>query len=249
MRLDTIDRERPGAHEGQRLKRPLAISHPLQRIKRLGSLHGKQRPLVQMLNRDLRGETFVKVGDVVPSGRAVDHHVDAARPAREHQIVENPPSFVEQHRVAHPPELKALHVAREDRFQCFVEPFASDQQLPHMRHIEQPSALPGPLMLGDYAFILDRHAVAGKRHHPCAKGPVQRVERQQVQGIIALGHAQKSVRQSPPGACCTDRLPLSVTEPESFRFAGWRSLPRRWRHKRCVSLSRLPLMHPRGPWA
>ena len=55
---------------------------------------------------------------------------------------------------------------------------AVEQQLAHMADVEQAGILADPQMLGHDAFILDRHLIAGERHHPRAPGAVPAVERQ-----------------------------------------------------------------------
>ena len=51
-----------------------------------------------------------------------------------------------------------------------------------------------PQMLGDDAFILDRHLIAGERHHPRALGAVPGVERKGLVWSVVSVIVQRSHR-------------------------------------------------------
>ena len=122
----------------------------------------------------------------------------------------------------------------------------------------RPAFVAGPQMLGDDAFILDRHLIAGERHHPGAVGAVPGVERERLPGLSVGSSAPRlgsiSLRASrdsgdsrrPPGFGHRPRLSLGPESfprlslgPESFTPSAAR-LPRR------RTLSRLS--GARGPW-
>jgi hypothetical protein len=66
-------------------------------------------------------------------------------------------------------------------FDSRIQIGAGQQQLAHVRHVEQARILARPIVLGDDPFILDRHVIARKRHHPCPARTVPAIQRQRVQ--------------------------------------------------------------------
>src|SRR5207253_5581431 len=117
---------------------------------------------------------------------------------------------------------------------------AMDQQLAHVADVEQPRILPGPQMLGDDAFILDRHFIARERHHPGTLGAVPPVERELLQRLIGFdahsGAPRARLRRPTPG--WTLRLPPpSVAAPESFAPSSaraWEGFPLR---RSCIAVA------------
>src|SRR5262249_10202188 len=94
-------------------------------------------------------------------------------------------------------------------------------QLAHMRDVEEPGGGAGMAMLGDDAGrIMQRHRVAGERHHPGAERLVQSIERRLPQRRRdGQGHRRASDRAD---ACASDSPPLSWTlrdSPEPARTA------------------------------
>jgi hypothetical protein len=61
---------------------------------------------------------------------------------------------------------------------------AGQQGLTHMRNIEQPGALARPAVLGQGAFVLHRHGIAGEGDHAPAKLFMSGVKRRALQRCI-----------------------------------------------------------------
>lgn len=158
-----------------------------QHLGRFRTLQREQRALVEMVEGDLVGQVFAQMADVVPFGRAVDHQIERVGPARDHQVVEHTAVLVEQQRIALLAELEGRQVNRQHRFDRSIEIGAGQEQLPHVRHVEQPGIRPGPFVFGNDApvrpGILDRHVIAGKGYHPGTARAVPAVQRQRAQHL------------------------------------------------------------------
>lgn len=115
---------------------------------------------------------------------------------------------VQQQRVAKLALAQQLEVTRQQGFQRGVSAPAADHQLAHVADVEQAGGLAGPQMLGHNAFVLDRHLVAGERHHPAAARAVPAVQRKRLQlKVHHVGHAKLPASSS-------DRLPaLHIRTP------------------------------------
>src|SRR5262249_34088073 len=101
---------------------------------------------------------------------------------------------------------------------------ASERDLAHMRHVEKAGLRSGMEMLGENARrILDRHLVAGKRHHLGAELAVESVERGPLERRCrrGKGHLGTSDRAE---AAASDTAP-SVVDPESFTPAAGEPRP------------------------
>ncbi len=164
---------------------------PRQHCGRLGPLQGEQRVLVHVLKRDRVGQVFAHVRDVVPLGRAVHHQIERIFQPRDHQIIQHAAIIVDQQRIALLTDLQGRKIDRQDRFERGIKAFARQHQLAHVGDIEQARILARPGVFCHDPFILDRHLIAGERHHPRALCPVpaierQRIERQRLFGINRL---------------------------------------------------------------
>ena len=155
----------------------------------------------------------------------IDDDVEIARRAglgraRDHQIVKHAALVVEQHGVADLARLQALDVggnqALDQRGDLLVRGFAfkpvalrqREEARPHVRDIEQAGMRARPIVLGDQAFELQRHVVAGEiaELRRCARA---RARRAAVFSVIRLrscvsqvraAHAQSARRPRCPGA-------------------------------------------------
>ena len=167
--------------------------------------------------------------DVAMLGRAVDDDVEIARrgawPSRSSMI---PPSSSSSSEYLGFMSAAALKSPGMQRLERRVDVAAVDQQLAHVADIEQAGIFAGPQMLGHDAFILDRHLIAGERHHPPALRAMPRVERQ----LAELGARcrrrlpDRRYRACPaPGSRRSDRcgLPCSSSAPD--RCDGRAALP------------------------
>jgi hypothetical protein len=84
----------------------------------------------------------------------------------EHQVVENSALFIEQQAVALLVQAQVHDIDGHQRFERGGGIGAAQQQLAHVRDIEQAGGLARVQMLGHQALrVLHGHGVAGKRHH------------------------------------------------------------------------------------
>ena len=186
-------------HEGQRREGIFAGRMARQSLGRLGALQGQQRAVIEVVDGDVIGQRLAQRAEIVPLGRTIDDKVKRIRPARDHQVIEHPAAFVEQQRIALLAKLERRKVNRQHRFDRRVEIGAGQQQLAHVRYVEQACILARPIVFGDNALVLNGHLIARERHHPRTPRAVPRIERQRVQrqvfeefvGIV-VGHLRKS---------------------------------------------------------
>jgi len=165
-------------HEGQ----TGGIGHMARkRIRGLRPLQCQQGVLVQVVDGDVVRQRLAQRAEIVPFGRAVDHQIERLGPARDHQVIEHPALLVKQQRIALLAELERAEVDRQHGFDRRVEIGAGEDQLAHVRHIEQPRILASPVVLGNDPLVLDGHFVARKGHHPRAPRAVPGVQRQGLQ--------------------------------------------------------------------
>src|SRR4051794_24126262 len=112
--------------------------------------------------------------------RGIDHESEplfATWYARHHQVVENAAIPVEKLRVALAPGRERGNVGRHQRLELPRRIRPGQHRLAHMRDIEQPRLLARMQMLRDNpSFVLDRHRIAGERHHARALRHVQLIE-------------------------------------------------------------------------
>ena len=143
-----------------------------------------------MMQRNLVGQMLTQITDVVPLHRAVDDHIQMMPGVGDHQVIENAAVLVEQQRIAHLARCEGRDVARYDGFECLRHIVAGQPKLSHVRHVEQARIFARPQMLGNDAFILDRHVIAGKLDHPRAFDPMPRVERERFDflGLVCIAH-------------------------------------------------------------
>ena len=151
---------------------------PFQRGECSRALQRQQRAIIEVVERDLIGQMFAQMGQIVPFGRAVDHHIDRLWPARHHQIIKYAAVLIEQQRIAYLAEFKRREVNRQNGLNRRINCIAGDQQLPHVADIKQPGMLPRPQVFGHHAFILNRHVIAGEFDHPPAAHAMPAIERQ-----------------------------------------------------------------------
>ena len=210
-------------HEGQRGERIFALRMPSQRVRSLGALQRQQRAILKMVERNIVGQLFAQVADIVPLGRAVDHQIEMVRPARDHQVVEHAAIFVEQQRIALLAELQRRKVDRQHGFHRSVEIGAGEQQLAHVRHVEQARTGARPFVLGNDALVLNGHFVARKRHHPRTLRAMPRVESQLFGRSFGLFFAHHSISDS-----CGKTRDHRASLPPAPSVGIPESLPLRW---------------------
>ena len=119
---------------------------------------------------------------------------------RDHQVVEDAAVVGKKLRIALLIGFQAHDIRRNERFErpCdrFVALVLGDQEsLAHVGNIEQARMLAGPVVLGhDAGGVLDRHVIAGERHHARAKGNMLGMKGglQRLVGVDRLGHGISS---------------------------------------------------------
>ena len=127
-----------------------------------------------------------EMGEIGLLARGVDDEhqhavLDGIARARHHQVVENAAILVGELGIALPPGREADDVGSHQRLErarggLVVGP--DQERLAHVRDVEQAGRAAGMGVLGNDAVgILDRHVVAGERHHAGAARDMQRVQR------------------------------------------------------------------------
>ena len=144
-------------------------------------LQREQRLLLMWSITTSPGSRRSMIGDVAMLGRAVDDDIEILAAAGRHQVVDDPAVIFEQQRIFGLHVGRCAEVAGHQGLERGIHAASVDQQLTHVADVEQAGILAGPQMLGDDAFILDRHLIAGERHHPPATGAVPGIERQLVE--------------------------------------------------------------------
>ena len=193
-------------------------------------------------HRRRRGSCVVHMGDVVRLGRAVDDDVEMLAAPRDHQIVEDAAVVAEQQRIAQPAVAQDREVGRQQRLQ---RPSRASRPAtiswPIWLTSNSPARLARPAMLGDDAFILDRHLVAGERHHPRAARAVPGVERQRLFGAsLITGLRSKASARGRP------RQTPQTSDP--LCHVNLRAFPRSLRRRRVTpSVARQPAAGERFP--
>src|SRR5690606_23586230 len=238
------DLEPATSHEGERRQRPLAGRVPLEHRESRGALEREQRAILEEFQRDPARQALAHPVHIAALGGAVDDEVEPLPPARNDQVVDDPAVVVEQQRIAQRPVLERGEVDREQRFERGLGALAGDEELPHVRDVEQSCTRAGPFVLGDDALELYGHRIAGERHHAPAAGAVPGVERQQLEILVAHRGIPRHGRRCP-------RRTSSPAPPLSGNLRAWRTirgiarLPLRWDDD---TAARFPERSPRrGP--
>lgn len=86
-------------------------------------------------------------------------------PVDEH-VVYRPPVLIADHRVAGLTGLEPRYVPRYEPLDGFFGVRAAEDDLAHVRDVEEPCGSAYRLMLGLYAFVLHRHLPPGEVHEP-----------------------------------------------------------------------------------
>ncbi len=194
--------ELAAGHERERRHRGVQAG---QRGDRLRPLQREQRPLGQRLHEAAVAEVRREVAQVGVLAGGVDDEqqvVDAlVQAARDHQVVEDAAGGVREQRVALLPGREADDVAGHQRLERRGGVGAGEPYLPHVRDVEQRRRLAALAVLGeDAAGVVDRHLVAGERHHLRAEVAVQRVQRGGLEGFGGHGVLPRVVATPPPVA-------------------------------------------------
>jgi hypothetical protein len=153
------------------------------------ALQRDQRPVVQYIDRDTRGQMRPQMGDVGVLAGRIDDQKQVIPDIGDHQIVQNAARVIREHGVAHAARRETRDIARYQGLECRHPIIAPHTDLPHMRHIEDGG--PGARMIvfrQDSRRILHRHFVSGKRHHLAALRNMQIVQDSPFQvGVVVFG--------------------------------------------------------------
>ncbi len=191
----------------------------------------------------------LEMREILVFSRGIDDDDDGIVDMREHEIVDEAAGRGRQKAVALTTLPQPQNIDRHQRFErqrdIFIAAgFRPDDDLPHVRDVEQPGRRAGPkVFFQDAERILHRHIIAGKGHHAGGVGEMQIVEgsRQQRAGFrherlqsdtaSIGGTAHNAPSLEPHLSLCLRVL--------SLRRAGERPLSRSYRRKRffCLRVS------------
>ncbi len=114
------------------------------------------------------GTQVIEIGGLE---RRVDHQVQPAGQSRDHEIIDNAALRGCEHRVLLTAFGETLDISRDEGLQRLQ--ITLDDDLPHVRDVEQAGGLTGMAVLLEDAGELQRHAGAGEGHQPGAELDVQ----------------------------------------------------------------------------
>ncbi len=171
------DRDLRRVHEAHR--RHLR-GEPGEHALRLRALERDQRA-VERSRRHRGREMGAQVPEVGRLVGGVDHQHEPVAEIGHHQVVADAAAGIGQEAVALPAGLQPANVGRDQGFQGaggVGRIVRGERDLAHMRDVEQAGAGAGVTVLRQQAGgVMQRHVVAGKRHHPRAAAQVQGVQR------------------------------------------------------------------------
>ncbi|MNY35550.1 hypothetical protein D3C86_1699660 [compost metagenome] len=102
-----------------------------------------------------------------------------------HQVVHDAALKVEQQGILLLAGLQDFIVAGNETLELLDRVGAGDAGLAHVRDVKQAGVFAGPAVLGQDAFVLDRHVIAAEADHAGAQRAVRGVERGGLQGLVA----------------------------------------------------------------
>lgn len=153
-----------------------------QHFNGLGSLQRDQRTVFDTVELNACRQVRLNMRKILMLAGGIDDNEQRAfaRGTRHHEVVADAALVVEQQGVADGSGHEACDVARHEGFERSRHRRvvrSHKKRLAHVRHIEQARRGTRVQMLGEHAvLILDRHVIAGKRHHLCTKRDVERVQ-------------------------------------------------------------------------
>src|SRR5438132_837038 len=151
---------------------------------------GPERAIVE---RDVLAQVRENMGTVLRDVRAVDdHHVFGLADPVDDDVVHARAPLVRQQPVPRLAHREPGDVARNEAIQGLARPAPSEEELAHVREIEEARAPAHGTMLGDDPLVLDRHFVTREGHHLRAKLGVLVVERSPAHGRRCCRHQAAS---------------------------------------------------------
>ena len=181
------NRQLGGGHEGKLLRlRRVAGQHSLGGRP----LQGEERAVAGGNEGHAGRQVLLDPGEVEALPRRVDDEIERAVVViadgpRDHQVVDDAAVGVGELRIADTPGLQPENVAGNEalerrRRRRVVG--SAQEGLAHVGDVEKAGLLPRMKVLGqDAGGILDRHLVAGERHHARAAGDMESVQRRSMQ--------------------------------------------------------------------
>ena len=207
-----------------------------------------------MVERNRVGQMFTQVGDIVPLGCAVDHHVQAFGPARDHQIIEHAALFIEQQRIALHAQFKRGQIDWQQFLDRCIDALPRQFKLAHVRYVEQSGVRAGPQMFSNDALILNRHMVTRELDHPAAARAVPAIERQgqhfwlvKIWKLFSFRHRMRHLDRAPHRT--KSLVPPLSRKPESFPWGVGPRLPLRRPLQNSRNSFQSITIDPRGPLA
>ncbi|MNE42448.1 hypothetical protein D3C80_1365740 [compost metagenome] len=144
------------------------------------ALQGQQGTFFeQRLNAALFANVLAQVRQVLILAGGVDHQEQfVVTQVGDHQVVEDAAVFIGEHRVALHAHWQVDDVDRHQGFQGLGRIGTAQADLAHVRDVEQAGLIAAVQMLFHHPQrVLDRHVVAGERHHARTQFQVQGVQR------------------------------------------------------------------------
>ena len=151
---------------------------------------GPERAIVE---RDVLAQVRENMGSVLRDVRGVDdHHVFGLADPVDDDVVHDRAPLVRQQPVPRLAHREPGDVARNEAIQGLARAAPSEEELAHVREIEETRAPAHGTMLRDDPLVLDRHLVPRERHHLRAKLGVLVVERSPAHGRRFCRHQAAS---------------------------------------------------------
>src|SRR5438105_4352097 len=151
---------------------------------------GPERAIVE---RDVLAQVRENMGTVLRDVRGVDdHHVFGLADPVDDDVVHDRAPLVRQQPVPRLAHREPGDVARNEAIQGLARAAPSEEELAHVREIEETRAPAHGTMLRDDPLVLDRHLVPRERHHLRAKLGVLVVERSPAHGRRFCRHQAAS---------------------------------------------------------
>ena len=173
-----------------RLLADLEVGDARQDRRRSGTLDRDEGHLAgPVVESDAGRQVGLDVREILGDVRGVhDHEVLVIGEAVDDHVIDDRSTLVREEPVARLAHGEARDVARDEPVDRRAGAGPDEEELAHVREIEQPRVLSHGTMLGDDAGrILDRHLVARELHHLSAGADVLVVQRRALQGVVVPG--------------------------------------------------------------
>ena len=157
---------------------------PPEHLGRARPLQGEQRRLVRaILEPHARRAVLAHPGQVLLTIRRVHDDHELRLGTVDEQVVHDPAVRVAHGRVHGLAGLGGRQVVRDQPVHECERLGSRDEELAHVRDVEQPRALPHELVLPHVAGVADRHLVAREVDEPGSGRDVEGMERRTLDGV------------------------------------------------------------------